>query len=120
MDWSLADSYEKANHNPVAAFENDTSRRYVGIRAKAGSIVTLSAVGTSDPDGDELFYRWFHYQEAGDKPYRGRIKVTDADRENASFVMTELEADQEIHVILEVRDDGDPALYGYRRIIVRE
>jgi len=119
MDWSLADSYEKANHNPVAAFYNDTSRQYVHLRAKAGEEVKLSAAGTRDPDGDEISYRWFHYGQAGDKPYQGKITIENANRANASFVMPELEADREIHIILQVKDAGRPALYGYRRIVVR-
>lgn len=119
MDWSLADSYEKANHNPVAAFDNDTSREYVNLRAKAGDKVKLSAAGTSDPDGDEIFYRWFHYPEAGDKPYQGKINIRNANRANASFVMPRLGIGEKIHIILEVKDGGRPALFGYRRIVVR-
>ena len=36
------------------------------------------------------------------------------------FVMPKLKPDEEIHIILEVRDDGRPALYSYRRIVVRQ
>jgi len=103
----------------VAAFYNDTSRQYVHLRAKAGEEVKLSAAGTRDPDGDEISYRWFHYGQAGDKPYQGKITIENANRANASFVMPELEADREIHIILQVKDAGRPALYGYRRIVVR-
>jgi len=120
LDWSLADSYEKANHNPVAAFNNDTSRQYVNLRAQTDDYVKFSAAGSSDPDGDELSYRWFHYGQAGDKPYQGKIKIENANRRNAGFVMPELEADEEIHIILEVKDGGNPALYNYRRIIVKQ
>jgi hypothetical protein len=119
MDWSLADSYEKANHNPVVAFDNGTSREYVNLRAKAGDRVKLSAAGTSDPDGNEIFYRWFHYREAGDNPCDDDIAIKNAGSVNASFVMPELEGDQEAHIILQVKDTGRPALYGYRRIVVR-
>jgi len=120
MDWSLADSYEKANHNPVAAFDNDTSRKYVILKAQPGDRVKLSAAGTSDPDGDEVAYRWFHYAEAGDKPYQGKIAIENANRENAGFVMPGLGRNEEVHIILEVRDSGSPPLFGYRRIIVRQ
>lgn len=120
MNWSLADSYKKANHNPVAAFENDTSREYVYLIARAGDHVRLSATGSSDPDGDEIFYRWFHYSQAGDKPYNGKIKIENANSMNAGFVMPELQEGEEIHIILEAKDDGNPALYSYRRIIVKQ
>ena len=120
MDWSMADSYENVNHNPVAAFDNNTSRKYVILKAQAGDRVKLSAAGTSDPDGDEMSYRWFQYAEAGDKPYQGKITIENADRENAGFVMAKLGRNEEIHIILEVRDSGSPSLYGYRRVIVRQ
>jgi len=119
MDWSLADSYEKANHNPVAAFDSDTSGEYVRLRAKTGDIVELSASGSSDPDADEIFYHWFHYPEAGDRPYRGKITINNASRPHASFVMPKLGADEEIHIILEVKDSGRPSLYSYCRIVVK-
>lgn len=120
MDWSLADSYEEANHNPVAAFANDKDREYVILKAKTGDTVKLSAAGTSDPDGDKLFHRWFHYGEAGDKPHQGNIAIMNENQANAKFVMPKLKPDEEIHIILEVRDDGRPALYSYRRIVVRQ
>ena len=120
MDWSLADSYEKANHNPVAAFNNDTSGEYVNLRVEAGDNVELSAAGSSDPDADEMFYRWFHYPEAGDKPYQGKIAINNANRAYASFMMPKLGAGEEIHIILEVKDTGRPALYSYRRIVLKQ
>lgn len=120
MDWSMADSYEGVNHNPVAAFDNDTSRQYVFLRAKTGTSVQLSAAGSSDPDGDEISYRWFHYGEAGHRPYKGMIGIKNAYRANARFIMPELEAGQEVHIILEIKDGGDPALYSYRRIVVKQ
>ena len=38
----------------------------------------------------------------------------------ASFVMPKLEAGEEIHIILEVKDTGRPALYSYRRIVLKQ
>jgi hypothetical protein len=119
LDWSLADSYEKANHNPIAAFDYDRSRKYVCLNAKPGENVKLSAAGSSDPDGDRISYRWFHYPEAGDDPYEGSIEIRNANTISAGFVMPDIQSNQEIHVILEVKDSGEPALYGYRRIIVK-
>jgi hypothetical protein len=119
MDWSLTDSYEKANHNPVAAFDYDRSGEYLCLHARPGENVRLSAAGSSDPDGDRIFYRWFHYPEAGDDPYEGSIEIRNADTISAGFVMPEIQSSQEIHVILEVKDAGEPALYSYRRIVVK-
>ena len=38
------------------------------IKAKPGSKVSLSAAGTSDPDGDSLTFSWWQYAEAGTYP----------------------------------------------------
>ena len=119
MDWSTTNSYEKANHNPIAAFDNDKSRGYVNLRVKVGDKVELSAAGTSDPDGDKVSYRWFHYKEVGSTPYDGNIIIKNGNSRDADFVMPELRNNQEIHIILEVKDIGSPVLYSYRRIIVR-
>ena len=35
------------------------------LTARSGDIITLSAEGTTDPDGDALSYEWFYYGEAG-------------------------------------------------------
>jgi len=119
MDWSITDSYEKANHNPIAAFANDKSLEYINLHVKVGDKVELSAAGTSDPDGDKVSYRWFHYKEAGNTPYGGNITIKNSNSSDAGFVMPELRNNQKIHIILEVKDIGSPALYSYRRIIVR-
>jgi len=38
---------------------------------------------------------------------------------NAGLAMPELQACEEIHIILEAKDNGNPALYSYRRIILK-
>jgi len=34
MDWCVADSFDEANHNPVAAFYNDRSKAIVNVTVK--------------------------------------------------------------------------------------
>ena len=82
----------------------------------AGLTVRLDAAGTHDPDGDALSYRWWQYKEAGtaDAP----IEIRKRTSPEASFKMPKVKAGQTIHVILEVTDDGEPKLAGYRRIVV--
>jgi hypothetical protein len=116
MDWSITDSYAKANHNPVAAFNNDTSKDIVQMRVSPGQKVTLSAAGSNDPDGDGLSFRWFYYKEPGN--YEGIINVRNSNAREASFIAPEVNKTKELYLILEVRDDGEPSLYSYRRVIV--
>ena len=85
--------------------------------SQPGETVKLSARGTSDPDGDELEYRWWQYQEAGS--YDGTIEIQDAGKQNASFtVPDDAGKGKTIHIICEVKDCGTPQLTRYQRVVV--
>ena len=116
MDWCVAETFEKANHNPVVVFRGDASKAVANMRATSGERVRLSAAGTRDPDGDELSYRWFVYGEAGTFPEA--VEIEHSTSPEASFVAPEVDEPKSLHIILEARDDGEPCLYGYRRVIV--
>jgi len=116
MDWCVADTYAKANHNPIAAFDNDKSKAVVNLAVKSQETVELSANGTSDPDGDKFSSRWFVYKEAGN--YNGSIDIKNETAQQAHFVAPKVKTPCAVHIILEVKDKGRPSLYSYRRIIV--
>jgi hypothetical protein len=116
MDWCIAETFNSANHNPIAAFNNNKSKDIAHLTARPGQTVKLSAAGTSDPDGDKIIYHWFVYKEAGD--YNGTIDIRNSNAIEASFIAPEVSQKREIHVILEVKDDGEPNLYSYRRIVI--
>ena len=116
MDWCVAKTFEAANHNPVAALDNDKSKSVANLTVKPGEKVDLSAAGTYDPDKDKVFYRWFVYQEAGN--YDGQVKIENNTAPEAYFVAPTITSPRTIHVILEVRDDGKPRLYSYRRVVI--
>jgi hypothetical protein len=116
MDWCVAETFEAANHNPIAVFNNDKSKAVANLTVKPAETVRLSAAGTSDPDGDKLSCRWFVYREAGD--YIGTISIQNSGAKETSFTTPEVSQTQKIHIILELKDDGEPNLYSYRRIIV--
>jgi hypothetical protein len=116
MDWCVAETFSAANHNPVVAINNDKSKAVARLTVKPGETVELSAAGTSDPDGDEIAFRWFVYKEAGD--YDGTISIQNGNTIEARFIAPQVSQTRNVHVILEVKDDGKPNLYSYRRIIV--
>jgi hypothetical protein len=116
MDWCVADTFNAANHNPIAAFNNDKSKAVVNLTVKSGETIKLSAAGTFDPDGDKLSYHWFVYKEAGD--YNGTISIRKKTAKEADFIAPKVNQKRKIHIILEVKDDGEPNLYSYRRTIV--
>jgi hypothetical protein len=127
MDWSIAPSFADANHRPAAMLNGEDGRDPIVVETCAENRVTLSADGSSDPDGDLLTYSWFQYREAsgGVNPReitisaRGtaaevRVPVTERPAPNVAI------PDQvSFHVILQVTDDGDPFLTSYRRAIIR-
>jgi hypothetical protein len=116
MDWCVADTFEKANHNPVAALQGDASKAVAQMRVNSGERVSLSAAGTRDPDGNKMACRWFIYNEAG--TFKGSVEIEDSTSQKASFVAPQVDEPKSLHVILEVKDDGQPPLYSYRRVIV--
>lgn len=115
MDWCVADTFDKANHNPVALFQDDKSKAVKFMRVKSGQRVDLSAEGTYDPDGNKVSCNWFVYNEAGD--FRDTIDIINSTLPQAYFIAPEVKEQVSIHVILEVKDNGIPCLYSYRRII---
>ena len=121
MDWTIK-SYEEVNHPPVVKIENQQF-----IDAKKGDRIELSAVGSSDPDGDALSYEWFCYAEAGTFPVSSAssgqpIEIKDFDQQRAWFVVPAKRVMSPgtgtIHIILAVTDHGSPRLTRYQRIII--
>jgi hypothetical protein len=111
-DWCVK-SYEEANHPPVVVTKGG-----LDLTAKSGSSVKLNAIGSYDPDGDKLSYRWWQYQEAGS--YKGSIDIRNAGNEEASFnVPNDATQGETIHVICEVQDDGTPQLTRYLRFVIK-
>ena len=110
IDWCVKD-YEEANHPPVAelAFPDK-------IEVKCGNKITLSAKGSSDPDNDQLQFNWMYYREAG--TYDGKISLEDENRLVAFFIAPEVQQKETIHIILFVKDNGNPSLTRYQRVII--
>ncbi len=115
MDWCVK-PYEEANHQPMAVVNGDKSGKVLEIKVKDHESVRLDAQGSEDPDGDELTYLWWIYPEPSG------IHVAPALRNRSErFIDLDqeiLDLSQTIHLILEVRDQGSPALTSYRRIII--
>jgi hypothetical protein len=109
MDWTIKD-YAWANHPPVPRLNHTNV-----MKVMAGKEVYLSAECT-DPDGDPISYKWFHYREPGS--YVGDIFPDPPDQKKTSFVAPGVKEPKTIHIILEVTDQGEPHLTRYQRVIV--
>lgn len=116
MDWCVK-PYDKCNHEPVAACNGSESQTVLQIVTDPGANVKLTATGSSDPDGDNLSYKWWVYREAGS--YSGQVPVRGADTVQSVLAVPKDASGRTIHVILEVVDDGKPSLTAYRRVILK-
>lgn len=115
MDWNISDDFKKTNQNPVVVLNGNAGKALALAKIKAGETVVLSAKGSIDPDGDQLKYLWFVYREAGSG---GNVNIKQPGLEEISFAMPELKQGQSLHIILEVKDSGSPALFSYRRVVL--
>lgn len=115
LDWCVKPAAE-ANHPPVAVLNGRESREVLHLTAAPGATVTLSAAGSSDPDGHPLSYEWSVYPEAD--TCRGAVSVAGTDSPEARVQLPADAAGKTVHVLLTVRDQGTPPLARYRRAVV--
>jgi len=109
-DW-CAKPYDQANHPPVVKLAHA-----LDLKVRPRDRVSLSAKGTTDPDGDALTYRWWQYQEAD--TYDGTVEIENACNQDASLtVPNDASEGETIHIICEVTDAGTPPLTRYQRVI---
>ena len=109
-DWCVK-KYADANHPPLPRLKGPHS-----LKLKAGSKLQLEA-GASDPDGNEVSYRWWQYEEVDS--YAGSIPIVHANTSQASIIVpADAKPGDTIHLILEATDNGSPALTRYQRLVI--
>ncbi|MCF7787595.1 MAG: DUF1593 domain-containing protein [Prosthecobacter sp.] len=107
-DWCVKE-FKDANHAPVIQIKGA-----LNMTVKAGETAKLEATAT-DPDGNNLTTRWWQYSDADSA--LTKVVITHPDSlDQASFVAPK-EPGKQVHLILEVTDDGTPPLTRYQRII---
>jgi hypothetical protein len=115
MNWCIATDYTNANHNPIAVLNGDHTKHVLTISTTNSATITLSAEGTSDPDGNSVRETWWLYPEAGN--------ISGAMLTATEGLKTEIHLPQSnkagiLHVILQIEDDGEPPLSAYRCAII--
>jgi hypothetical protein len=111
MDWCV-NNFASANHPPVAVVARPPRRH-----ARSGEKIVLDASASSDPDGNELQFEWEIYQEPGS--YRGPLpELRDAETPKVSFEAPIVDAEQTIHLLATVTDNGSPPLTRYARVVL--
>ncbi|MGW2292226.1 nucleoside hydrolase-like domain-containing protein [Streptomyces phaeochromogenes] len=110
LKWSVS-KFADANHAPRVRVPQG-----LDIDSRAGRSIELTSRFT-DPDGDTVARTWWQYREAG--TYPGTVDIR---RKGAGTVRVDVPADarpgQTIHLILEAKDNGTPALTSYQRVVI--
>ena len=101
--------YAAANHPPT----HDTRDGLRRVTVAPGTHVMLDGRGWTDPDGMGCRYQWSFAPEPSS--YGGPIAIEDPAAAITSVVVPPGTERQLIHVVLTVRDRGDPPLVGYQR-----
>jgi cellulose-binding protein len=117
MDWTTND-YAHANHAPEVVVNGVAGKSVLTINAAAGQPVSLSAAGSSDPDGNQLQFQWIAYNEAGYRPILQQNPTASISGASTLSATVTANAAGIFHLILAVTDNGTPNLTSYRRIIL--
>ena len=107
---------EEVNHEPLAVVNGDKTNQIIKLKVRLNKKVKLNASGSSDPDKDKVSYRWFYYKEAS--TYTADISIKSPSSVIQEITLPKDIGDKNIHLVLEVKDNGSPALVAYRRVIL--
>lgn len=116
MCWATTDKFSDANHHPVVVFENDSTFNFFSKTVEAGEVLQLDASSSYDPDGNNLHYNWYVYEEPG--TYKGVVEIESDKQGMCVLHIPEDATGKNFHLILELNDDGVPSLTGYRRFVI--
>lgn len=113
-DWCVAGNYEDANHQPVV-WTTTTD-----VTLARGETVELNGFA-EDPDGDDLTFNWWVYKDACaySGAYLPSLDVWAHGVASTTFTMPDdAEEGDYFNLVLEVTDNGEPALTRYAQVII--
>lgn len=113
MDWAQDG---RGNRNPVVVVDGDSTFTVKTVSVLQGSVVTVDASGSYDPDGNALTFKWWIMTGAG--TWVQPVRIANATSSMVAVTIPAGSAGKTFHLIGEVTDNGSPVLTGYRRVIV--
>lgn len=143
MKWTVTEDPSSVNHQPVVMVNGSEGPEPLLLSIEAGEEVQLDASQTYDPDDDKLTFTWWQYKEPSIRPPAhvdvmvpdlDIVKVDDAQQPGSKVKFTlpppekcaidfmsgePLTEGLVFHIILEVKDDGVPALVTYKRVVIQ-
>lgn len=139
IQWTISDSFAGANHHPVVVVNGHEGHAPLQLEAEAGSTIKLDASGSYDPDGDNLSFTWWQYEEPSidvwsAHKFVGKVEIKSISSDNKVVEVTIPPPDkccvefktwrpvprgQVLHLILEVKDSGTPSLTTYKRVLIQ-
>lgn len=140
MQWTLSGDLGKANHHPVIDINGKKGLEPLYLELEAASTFQLDASASYDPDPtDSLKFKWYQYSdpsatqwsvhhEVGELEITPRneagsvveVKLPPPEKSCVELISREaIRTGQLLHLVLEVQDNGSPALISYRRILIQ-
>jgi hypothetical protein len=140
IQWTLSPDFSKVNHHPVVCVNGDWGLHPLRLEAEAGAMIALDASKSYDPDAeDKMTFKWWHYREPTATQWQIdaeisllAVKSVDAEGKKVEATLPPPERcavdltsrqpvakGQLLHLILEVSDNGMPALMTYRRVLIQ-
>ena len=110
LDWCVKGRND-ANHRPIAILNGKSGLEPVEVVSRVGENIKLSAGGSTDPDGNKMTFHWEVYPSN-----TNNVRLQNSEEKSATVLSPNAPA--QLHVVLTVRDDGNPALASYRRAII--
>jgi hypothetical protein len=103
------------NRNPWVVVNGNEGVEPLVLTVAPGGSVLLDATGSRDPDGQNVRVGWWVFTEAG--TFAGPVTLEASQGRKTRLYVPPDATGKTIHVVCEVRDDGNPPLVSYRRVI---
>ena len=111
LKWTVTPTFAGANHEPRVTVTSG-----LNVTAAPGATVRLTATA-NDPDKNTMTTTWWQYTDAD--TYPGTVTFSAPSALTTTFqVPADATAGQTIHAIVQVTDNGTPAMTSFQRAIV--